>query len=410
VRVVREDPARAGLLYVGNESGVWMSHDDGRRWTPLQRNLPRVPVTDLRVSALGDLVAATEGRAYWILDDLSPLRQRADALRDVARPVLLAPRPAIRFAVDGGAPVPAGVARGQNAPGGATIDFVLPAKPDSARPVRLEIVGDGGAVLRRFPTPRDRIAAGGPGGGPPAFAPAAGHNRVVWNLRTEGHRVIPGLVYDGPTSGWVVPPGSYSVRLLVGSDTLVRPLEVRDDPRDVNPATVAERTAGHARRAEMNRALAARVDEITGAVLQLRDVRDQATRLADRAKAEGVTNDAGRAALTALGTRAADVARRTNELEAMLVQLKRRTQQDVVNFPPALLDHYLFVARTADATDPPMTRGVVDRAADLDVEWRTRRAAIDALFARDIAELNRLARESGVPAVVAPAVRPATVM
>ncbi|MGZ8468428.1 MAG: VPS10 domain-containing protein [Gemmatirosa sp.] len=420
VRVVREDPARAGLLYVGNESGVWMSHDDGRRWTPLQRNLPRVPVTDLRVSAFGDLVAATEGRAYWILDDLSPLRQRADALRasaagDAARPVLFAPRPAIRFAVDGGAPVPLGVARGQNAPGGATIDFVLPAKPDSARPVRVEIVGDGGAVLRRFPTARDRVAAVGPGSTPPpTFAAVAGHNRVVWNLRTEGHRVIPGLVYDGPTNGWVVPPGNYTVRLLVGGDTLVRPLEVRDDPRDADPATLAERTAGHARRAETNRALAARVDEITGAVLQLRDVRDQATRLAERAKGEGAataaTNEAGRAALTALGTRASDLARRTSELEATLVQLKRRTQQDVVNFPPALLDHYLFVARTADATDPPMTRGIADRAADLDVEWRARREAIDALLARDVAELNRLARESGVPAVVTTAPRATTVM
>lgn len=412
VRVVREDPARAGLLYAGNESGVWMSHDDGRRWTPLQRNLPRVPVTDLRVSALGDLVAATEGRAYWILDDLSPLRQRAEALRETARPVLFAPRPAYRFAVDGGGPVPAGVARGQNAPGGATIDFVLPAKPDSARPVRVEILGEGGAVLRRYPTPRDRMAASGPGGGPaaPGFAPVAGHNRLVWNLRTEGHRVIPGLVYDGPTSGWVVAPGTYAVRLLVGRDTLVRPLEVRDDPRDATVGTVAERAAGHARRAETARALAARVDEITGAVLQLRDVRDQVTRLADRAKAEGATDDAARTALASLGTRAADVARRVGELEATLVQLKRRTQQDVVNFPPALLDHYLFVARTADATEPPMTRGLTDRVADLDVEWRARREAIDALLSRDIGELNRLARDAGVRAVVTPAPRPTTVM
>ena len=94
----------------------------------------------------------------------------------------------------------------------------------------------------------------------------------------------------------------------------------------------------------------------------------------------------------------------------ILNQLKRRTQQDVVNFPPALLDHYLFVARTADATEPPMTRGLTDRAADLEVEWRTRRDAIDALLARDVAELNRLAREGGVRAVVTPTPRPTTVM
>ena len=97
-RVVREDPTRAGLLYVGGETGVWVSHDDGRRWAPLQRNLPRVPITDLRVTANGDLVAATEGRAYWILDDLSPVRQRVAPAAPSARATLLAPRPAARAA------------------------------------------------------------------------------------------------------------------------------------------------------------------------------------------------------------------------------------------------------------------------------------------------------------------------
>ena len=92
------------------------------------------------------------------------------------------------------------------------------------------------------------------------------------------------------------------------------------------------------------------------------------------------------------------------------MQIKRRTFQDVVNFSPALLDHYLFIARAADNTDPPMTRGILDRVTDLDAEWTTRRAALDALLAQDIAELNRLAREGGVRAVVTPAPRPAPVM
>jgi hypothetical protein len=142
-------------------------------------------------------------------------------------------------------------------------------------------------------------------------------------------------------------------------------------------------------------------------VLQLRDVREQVNRLAERARAD---SGSASAALTALVTRAADVARRTTEMEATLVQLKRRTFQDVVNFSPALLDHYLFLARAADATDPPMTRGILDRVTDLDAEWTTRRTALDALLAQDVAELNRLAREGGVRAVVTPAPRPARVM
>jgi photosystem II stability/assembly factor-like uncharacterized protein len=428
VRVVREDPARPGLLYLGNEAGVWTSADDGRRWRPLQRNLPRVPVTDLRVTHTGDLVAATEGRAYWVLDDLTPLRQGADLARgSSARLALHAPRTAIRWGVDGGRPVPAGAAIGQNAPGGATIDFVLPFKADSARPVKVEIVGEGGAVLRTFPTPRDRIAPPTDGRGPggPGFAPVAGHNRLVWDLRTEGHRLVPGLVYDSPTNGWVVSPGQYTVRLVAGADTLTRPLTVADAPH-------ARATAeGHGRRAAVNRDVAARIDELTGAVLQLRDVRDQVAKLAERAKAEGgasvpaqgtvavtpaaapaVGGTAGTpaAALAAIGARAADVTRRIGEAEAALVQLKRKTFQDVVNFQPALLDHYLFVARTADDTDPPVTKGITDRLADLDVEWRAQRAAIDQLLERDVAELNQLARDGGVRAVVTPAKRTTPVM
>ncbi len=438
VRVVREDPARAGLLYLGNETGVWVSADAGRRWRPLQRNLPRVPVTDLRVTRDGDLVASTEGRAYWILDDLSPVRQLADAVARSATPagaLRLAPRPAVRYglALGGGGGGEGGAPAGQNPPAGATLDFWLPAAPDSARPVRVEVVNAGGEVLRRYPTPADRVAPPAPGAParPPAFAPVAGHNRMTWDLRTEGVRLVPGLLYDSPTGGWVVPPGRYTVRLIAGADTSARPLEVRDAPHAAAAAPDADRSAAHARRAEVNRRAWARVEEVTAAVVDLRALRDEVGRLAERARGGGGPDAAPNATPNAtsnatptttpttapnatpaaapaggaqIAAGAAAARARLDTLEAALVQLKRKTFQDVVNYPPALLDHYLFVARQADEAEPT-TRGIADRLADLDAEWARHQAALADVVARDVAALNRLAREGGVPAVAVPARR-----
>jgi hypothetical protein len=398
VRVVREDPARPGLLYLGNETGVWVSADDGRRWRPLQRNLPRVPITDLRVSADGDLVAATEGRAYWILDDLSAVRQLADAVvrgASPARATLLAPRAALRYGLSGGGSPSAGGPTGQNPPGGATLDFWLPTAPDSARPARLEIADAAGQVVRRYPTPADRTAPPPEGrpAPPPAFAPVAGHNRMTWDLRTEAARRVPGLLYDSPANGWVVPPGRYTVRLIAGADTSAQPLEVRDAPHALAAGSEADRTTAHTRRAELNRRVMTRVDEITQAVIDLRALRDQAGQLTTRA--------GGTAAAPPLAERASAVRARLDTLEAALVQTKRRTFQDVVNYPPALLDHYLFVAGAADETEPT-TGGIAARLADLDAEWTRHQATLADVIARDVAALNALARERGVPAVVEP--------
>ncbi|MFO0092860.1 MAG: WD40/YVTN/BNR-like repeat-containing protein, partial [Gemmatimonadaceae bacterium] len=134
VRVVREDPVRKGLLYAGTETGVYVSYDAGAQWLPFRGNFPVVPVTDLQVKH-GDLIAATEGRAFWILDDLSVLRQRADAIEKAAAH-LYTPREAILFAGSGGFGAPRNA--GANPRNGATVFFRLAATPDSATTVSLE--------------------------------------------------------------------------------------------------------------------------------------------------------------------------------------------------------------------------------------------------------------------------------
>jgi photosystem II stability/assembly factor-like uncharacterized protein len=225
-RVVREDPDRAGLLYAGTEFGAYVSFDDGARWRPLQLNLPTTPVTDMRVHRQ-DLVLSTQGRSFWVLDDLTPLHQMSDAVT-AERAHLFAPREAIRYHYRsgfGGEGVDRGVSEDQPQypPAGAMIDYWLGSAPSG--PFTLEIVDRSGSVVRSF--------TGGAAGDSTRRAgrlpSAAGLNRFIWDM-----------TYPGPTGGRggargsngpMAPPGSYTVRLIANGATTTEPLALRADPR-----------------------------------------------------------------------------------------------------------------------------------------------------------------------------------
>jgi photosystem II stability/assembly factor-like uncharacterized protein len=240
-RAIREDPARAGLLYAGTEFGVFVSFDGGQRWQTLQQNLPATPVTDIRVHR-GDLVISTMGRAFWILDDISPLRQLAATPvggggRTTGRRLFL-PREAyrLRYSASSGRPdVP------EYPPAAARIDYVV--ETPSEADLKLEILGPEGGVIRAFSSAAPAAAGtgerggeeeemGGPRSGPalPTRLPTkAGMNRFLWDLRHAGawDRRSP----DGAPGGPYVAPGRYQVRLSVGAWSQTQPLVVRIDPR-----------------------------------------------------------------------------------------------------------------------------------------------------------------------------------
>jgi hypothetical protein len=227
VRVVREDPERAGLLYAGTEFGMYVSFDNGGRWQPLQLALPHVLVTDLKVHR-GDLVLSTQGRGFWILDDLSPLRQAADSVGRAAA-FLFRPREAVRFRYSGdfGGPE-SGVAR-PDAPQypsyGAVIDYSLAAEPAS---LKIEVLDAGGTLVRAF-TSDSAVGAVAPAlAGTPRLAKTAGAHRLTWDL------AWPGSWSAGRASGRDGPlaaPGRYTVRLTVGGRSWTQPLTLRADPR-----------------------------------------------------------------------------------------------------------------------------------------------------------------------------------
>jgi photosystem II stability/assembly factor-like uncharacterized protein len=236
VNVVREDPDRRGLLYAGAETGVFVSFDDGEHWQPLQLNLPNCSVRDIAV-AHGDLVIATHGRSFWVLDDLVPLRQMNSkvAQSDVW---LFEPRAAIRLhpAPFQGTPEPGDEPSGENPPAGAILDYFL--KSSSAAPVSIEILDERGELVRRFtsadkPPPPDlsKITITPdwvPSGDPPAASP--GMHRFLWDLRYTLPVELRSARNPRSAGVWA-PPGRYSVRLTAAGQTRTQPLVLRKDPR-----------------------------------------------------------------------------------------------------------------------------------------------------------------------------------
>ncbi|HSU16008.1 WD40/YVTN/BNR-like repeat-containing protein [Longimicrobium sp.] len=228
VRVVREDPSRAGLLYAGTEFGMYVSFDDGAHWQPFQLNLPHTPVTDIKVHRQ-DLVLSTQGRGFWIVDDLTPLHQLADSVAR-SRAWLFRPREAVRARWSGGFGGPeSGVARPdapQYPPSGAMIDYWLAERPSGD--VRLDVLDASGRVLRSFSSDTSRASLPPERAGTMVLAKTPGMHRFVWDL------ALPGPWDTGRGNGRngpVVVPGSYAVRMTVGDWTATQPLVLPIDPR-----------------------------------------------------------------------------------------------------------------------------------------------------------------------------------
>ncbi len=397
-RVVREDPERRGLLYAGTELGMYVSFDDGGSWRSLDLNLPLTQITDLQVQA-GDLAVATQGRGFWVLDDLSPLRQQADA-EAAGGHHLYTPSTGYRVSQGLGGPV-GPTTTGQNKPPGVAIDYVVGAAPggteaeegsdseEASEGIRLvlEILDAEGAVIRTLTTDTAMTATGVRY----ARAPAApGHNRVFWDLRVEsGPRVTESYAFFGDAQGYRVMPGMYGARLTVGdAPPQTRSFEVRGDPRI--PASQTDFAAN-------GRFL----ESVFGAVVDLhiglndiRDVRAQVNAVVGQAAEAGLS---GAEALEAAGTTLADS---ITVLEDRLFQKRRAAQQDMVAYEALLNMQLTSLMGEVDGSDLSPRAGVLERWDDLEAEWIVEEAALSRVLGEMLDAFNQLARDSGVPAVI----------
>jgi photosystem II stability/assembly factor-like uncharacterized protein len=219
-RTVREDPKRKDLLYAGTETGVYYSLDGGAHWQPLQLNLPIVPITDLTIKG-DDLIAATQGRSFWVLDDVTPLREMSTPTTTATR--LFPPHEALRSRRGGFGRGASGI--GQNPPGGAIVTYSL----DSAQDVTLEFLDPAGTLIKSASS-KDR---NGPSGAP-------GLHRYVWDMRYPDAHAIEGGTHlaGGSLRGPIAVPGTYQVRLKAGTQVLTQPLTIAADPK--SQATAAD--------------------------------------------------------------------------------------------------------------------------------------------------------------------------
>ena len=382
-RVVRADPERKGLLYAGTEQGVYVSFDDGGTWKTLQNNLPIVPITDLAVKN-GDLIAATQGRAFWILDDLTILQQCAE-LPSAPAVHLFQPRPCVRF--DGGAGK--SLTAGQNPPAGAVFHVYFQEAPKGE--VALEIQDQGGNKIRRFVRKAEgkdapKEAAAADAGAEPDELPKleAGLNRLTWNLRYPGAKRVPGMVlWGGGLQGPRAVPGAYRAVLQAGGQSLTVPFHVIPDPR------AKAKPADYQAQFEFLREARDKLSECHTAILAIRDLRAQLLEFAKRHPEHKPLLEAGKA-----------IELQITAIEEALYQTKVQSPQDVLNHPIRLNNRLSQLAgMVANAEDRP-----TDQAVQVKTELC---AAIDAELAKwqrirqeDLAALNQQIQSAAVPRIV----------
>lgn len=390
VRVVREDPTTRGVLYAGTETGTYYSLDNGAKWRPFT-GMPKVPVTDLEVRH-GDLIAATEGRAFWILDDIAPLRQHSAPVADTVAH-LFEPRAAILLQSGGGgggggASGPARV--GANPSDGALIQYRL-VRPDSNTKVTIEILNTAGTVLRTYTS-----VGTGPGARPTT---RAGINRFAWDLRYAGPTTLPNVTLFGTPGGGAGPgvtPGRYQVRMTSGAVTQTRSLDVLPDPRltPIAPAVLAQRDS-------IARLLSDRISEMSNAVLRLRDFKAQVGGIITRT----TTNELA----DSIATTGRAVTGSIDRLEPRLTT-KAANGQDIINYTNGINGQFGFLLGQVEG-HPELTAMVRERLVEVDAQWAALRTQLEAFESNELAAFNRLLGRAGVPGVIIPAPkRPVPIM
>ncbi len=382
---VREDPVRQGLLYVGTENGLYVSFNDGENWEPLQSNLPPAPVYWLVIQEhFNDLVVGTYGRGFWILDDLTPIQQMTDTVRN-ASVHLFPPRPTYRFR-PGTVPVTMSddPTAGQNPPYGAAINYYLKTAPSGDVKVRIQDAS--GQTVRTLNGTKN-----------------GGINRVTWDLRGEqskevrlrtspayapeiqvgpdGTRSAPGA----PRMSVLLPPGNYTVKLSAGGQEFTQPLIVKKDPNSAG--TEADIQVQTAMLMELRKDL----ESATDMVNQIELIRSQLNTLTSLVQSEQ----------SGLATAAGELEKKLLEVEDELIQRKLTGQgQDTVRWPPKLLTKINYLASGLSSADFGPTTQQREVHALFKAQLASLRQRLDEVLSKDLAAFNKLLQERNLHNVI----------
>jgi photosystem II stability/assembly factor-like uncharacterized protein len=429
LHVIREDPQRQGLLYLGGERGLFVSWDDGDTWTPLRLNLPTVTITDLVVKH-NDLVIGTNGRSIWILDDLTPLRQWKPALKD-REIFLFPPVPAVRYRYHEALGERKPLGAGANPPEGAILHYFLKNKPKGA--ITLEILDDKGRRVTLLtsqkepeekPEPGDFTAEGKYK--KTVLPTAAGLHRLVWDLRYEGAESIKGAKVDSgrPNEGPLVNPGTYTLKLTVEDHTQTTTLQVLPDPRTISPGVWARTAAKLAGTGETpalltSEAILRRIEwpaqaeelkEQLELTLKIRDAITSLTRTVEQIR--GVKKQLlARNELLKDQARAQSLVKASRELLSRLDALEEKLHNSRAKIPYDILaqkggaklySQLIWLFETMKASDGAPTQGVRELFEEQSELLRKYQQEWQALTAQELAALNEQAKKLDVPILLLP--------
>ncbi len=379
VRAVREDPVQQGLIFAGTEYGMFVSFDDGAHWQTLQLDLPVTPVTDLQIYR-GDLIVSTQGRGFWILDDMTMLRELDEAARADGN-YLFAPRKAYRAGNFGPTRIRFHLA--QEPEGDVTLTIL-----DADGEVMEEVIGQAGAE-----TP----FAGGGGffaqfGSGSAFLPAEeGLNTFIWRLREEGPDMPDDVTLWGFAPGRPVLPGTYTVRVASGEWSQEQQIVV-----DINPKPGLSHEDLRLQH-EFLGDVAGAIDEMYDGLRSLRDIKKQSAEVVEQLGRADIDNEE----ITAAQESMAD---KLTAIEEQITQVKSRSSQDPLNFPPMLdnqiVNVYGYALGGFGGGDNRPTEGAHERFEDLKPQLASLMSQLQEIIDNDLAAFNALVSGADVPAVV----------
>ncbi len=396
-RCIREDQSRKGLLFAGTETGLYISFNDGMQWQQLQLGLPIVPITDLKVHQ-GNLIAATMGRAFWILDDLNMLRQY-DATKN-NQFYLFQPRDTYRVSgasvldkvlSDEELETPLQGSTGLNAPTGLVLYYQIPSKKDSAAQYTLEIKDSKGNLVRKYAAEADKDFVGGYPGGPspdPLLPTVSGLNRFVWDLRYPPQTGVMNVFIEGGYDGHKVAPGDYSATLKIGKEIKTVNFKILPDPRIKASATEYEEQ--HILSAKIE----AGIVDIHNSVNKMRKLNKQLADLNEQLQAGDTT------ANKSIRDKATAISKNLNKWEEALVQTKAQSNDDIINYINKLSADYIFLKGELDSNIPYTTKGQQDQYLFLDKQWQALKKQMQELVNKDVAELNKICKEKDIAKII----------
>lgn len=396
-RCIREDDQRKGLLYCGTETGFYISYNGGAQWKQLQLNLPVTPITDLKVHQ-GDLLAATMGRAFWILDDLNPLREAQPAVNKSFSIKLFTPETAYRtfgmslldINAEPEEEAPSSASSGTNPSSGVPLYFELPKLDEEKDSVTLDILDANGKLVRHYSNKKDETFESFPGGPSPepVISTRPGLNRFVWDMRYPPMPGVPTVFIEGSYEGRKAAPGKYTAILKVNNESRKTDITILPDPRI--KATDAE----YAQQQEIEGKVEDGIQEIHQLVLNIRKVKGQLQNTVDMLK--------GKPAMKDVADSAASIIKKLQGWEDAVVQNKAQSNDDVINFVNLISADYIFLKGQLDVNIPYVTEGQKQQYEKLNSDWQQHKAIITGIINNEVKGFNELCRKRSIDRVIIP--------